>query len=348
MNWFSRYPIVQAPMAGAQDSRLTIAVCRAGGIGSLAAAMLSAEKLCSELEAIQAAVDGRPYNINFFAHTPPQVSPQQEDKWRAVLQPYLSELGVSADDAAGGGRKPFDEAALEVVAKYRPPIVSFHFGLPEKMLLEAVKATGAQVWSSATTVEEARWLEAHGADAVIAQGWEAGGHRGMFLTKDLSTQSGTFALLPNIAAAVKIPVIAAGGISNADTVGAAFRLGASAVQVGTAFLLADESAVSPAYRAALQSAQAAETVVTNIFSGGFARGMVNRFIREVGPICEEALPFPNAGALSGLLKRAAEQRGCYDFSSFWAGQNARLAKAGSAAEILADLAVGCPNGKGFE
>ncbi|KPN72131.1 nitronate monooxygenase family protein [Neisseria sp. 83E34] len=334
-------PIIQAPMAGVQGSALAVAVCRAGGVGSLPAAMLTPEKLREELAAIRDAVGGKPYNVNFFAHRNPEVSEAQKAAWFDVLKPYFEEFGLTqADIPAGGGRNPFDETALEMVQAFKPPVVSFHFGLPEKPLLEAVKATGAQVWSSASTVEEARWLEANGADAVIAQGWEAGGHRGMFLSRDLGAQSGTFALLPNIVAAVKLPVIAAGGISNAQTVRAAFDLGAAAVQPGTAFLLADEATTSAAYRAALQSPRAGHTVITNLFSGGFARGIANRFIREAGPINASALPFPFSGAAAGVLKAAAERAGSDEFSSFWAGQNARFAQAGSAEEILHSLAEG--------
>lgn len=328
-------------MAGVQSSALAIAVCRSGGVGSLPAAMLTSEKLAQEMAALHDAAAGKPYNVNFFAHQNPTVTETQKAAWLAVLQPYFNEFGLNqADIPTGASRNPFNETALAAVEAYRPPIVSFHFGLPEKHLLRAVKATGAQIWSSATTVEEARWLEANGADAVIAQGWEAGGHRGWFLDTKVEGQSGLFALLPNIVAAIKLPVIAAGGISDAATVRAAMALGAVAVQAGTAFLLADEAATSAAHRAALQQEKAAHTLVTNLFSGGAARGIANRYILEAGPINEAALPFPLAGAASGLLKAATEKAGIFEFSSFWAGQNARLARTGSAAEIVQRLAEG--------
>ncbi|MFV2029003.1 NAD(P)H-dependent flavin oxidoreductase [Neisseria sp. S1] len=331
-------PIIQAPMAGVQSARLAIAVCLAGGIGSLPAAMLNPEQLTQALAEIKKQAGGHVYNVNFFAHQTPAITQQQTEVWLAVLRPYFDEFGLSeADIPFGGGRRPFDEDALAVVESFRPPVVSFHFGLPGKKLLEAVKATGAEIWSSATTVNEARWLEANGADVVIAQGWEAGGHRGVFLETDLSRQQGLFTLLPNIAASVSIPVIAAGGISHAAALRAAVELGAVAVQVGTAFLLADEADTSAAHRAALQSPQAEDTVVTNLFSGGFARGIANRFMREAGPIHSSALPFPLAGAAAGVLKAAAEKAGSSDFSSFWAGQGAPLAVGGSAAEILSRL-----------
>ena len=277
-------------MAGVQNEALTIAACRAGVLGSLPAAMYSAEALDAALAAIRAAVAEAPYNVNFFAH--------------------------------------------------RPPVVSFHFGLPPAPLLEAVKATGAMVLSSATCVDEARWLEAHGADGIIAQGLEAGGHRGWFLNDDPNAQSGLFALLPNIRRAVSLPVVAAGGISDAASVRAAMQLGADAVQVGSAFLLADEATTSAAHRAALQSPRAENTALTNLFSGGCARGIVNDFMREAGAINPAALPFPLAGAAALRLKNAAESAGNYEYSPFWAGQNATLARPGSAAEIVARLAAG--------
>lgn len=237
-----RHPIIQAPMAGVQGARLAAAVCRAGALGSLPAGMLSAEQLADSLAALHAESGGAPYNVNFFVHTTPTISAEQQAAWLSLLQPYFDELGINpADIVQNSGRQPFDEAALQVVETYRPAVISFHFGLPGPKLLRAVKATGAQVWSSATTVAEARWLAAHGADAVIAQGWEAGGHRGWFLSNDVSRQTGTFALLPQTVRAIDIPVIAAGGIADATGVRAAMALGAVAVQAGTAFLLADEA-----------------------------------------------------------------------------------------------------------
>ena len=336
-----KHPIIQAPMAGVQGVRLAAAVCRAGALGSLPAAMLSAEQLADSLTALHAESGGAPYNVNFFAHRTPAVSAEQQAAWLSLLQPYFDELGINpADIAQNSGRQPFDEAALQVVETYRPAVISFHFGLPEPKLLQAVKATGAQVWSSATTVAEARWLAAHGADAVIAQGWEAGGHRGWFLNHDAARQTGTFALLPQVAGAVDIPVIAAGGISDAAGVRAAMTLGAAAVQAGTAFLLADEADTRPAHRVALQSPRAEATVVTNLLSGGMARGIPNRLIDEIGAVHPAALPFPLAGAAVGLLKAVAEAKDSDDFSTFWAGQNAPLARAGSAAQIVARLAAG--------
>lgn len=332
-----KFPIVQAPMAGVQDADLTVAVSLAGGLGSLPAAMLTPETLAAELEKIQGRLNGLPYNVNFFAHRNPPPEAAHNTEWLALLQPYFAELGISTDNLPSAARRPFDENALRLIERYRPPVVSFHFGLPEPPLLNAVKAAGAKIFASATTVAEARWLEQNGADAVIAQGWEAGGHRGWFLSHDIQTQSGLFALLPQIVRTVALPVVAAGGIVNATTSRAAFALGAAAIQAGTAFLLADEARTSAAHRAALQSPSAADTAVSNLFSGGAARGIRNRLMKELGGLHSAAPPFPAASAAAGALKAAAEARGCYDFSPFWAGQNASLAQAGSAGQIMQRL-----------
>ena len=334
-------PLIQAPMAYAQGTALPAAVCRAGALGSLPAAMYTTEDLDRALAELNRQTGGAPCNVNFFAHRQPETTVAQREAWHHVLVPYLAEFGLGIEDIPeGGGRRPFAAEDLAVLQRHRPAVVSFHFGLPDDRLLSEVKRTGALIVGNATTVEEAQWLEQHGVDAVIAQGVEAGGHRGLFLERDLRNQSGLFALLPNIRRAVSLPVIAAGGVSDAAAVRAAVALGADAVQCGTAFLLADEAEISLMHRAALQSPQAAHTVLTNLFSGGFARGIRNRFIDSAGPICPDALPFPLAGAATGVLRRAAEHAGSNEFSSFWAGQNALSACSGSAAEIVAGLAQG--------
>ncbi|RPH63612.1 MAG: nitronate monooxygenase, partial [Burkholderiales bacterium] len=244
-------PIIQAPMAGVQGSALAVAVSNAGGLGSLPCAMLSLETLRDELGAIRAGTN-RPFNVNFFCHASPEPSPERESAWRAALSPYYRELGVDmATIPTGPGRAPFDAEAADVLEAFRPAAVSFHFGLPSAGLLGRVKRWGSKILSSATTVDEARWLEAHGVDAIIAQGLDAGGHRGMFLSQDLATQLGTFALLPQIVQAVKLPVIAAGGIAGAKAVAAALALGAAGVQVGTTYLLCPEARTSAVHRAAL-------------------------------------------------------------------------------------------------
>lgn len=331
-------PIVQAPMAGVQGSAMAVAVSNAGGLGSLPCAMLTPETLRSELQAITAQTT-RPWNLNFFCHTPPVPDTAREARWRAALAPFYAEYGIDpATIPEGGGRAPFSEAIAELIAPFRPPVVSFHFGLPSAALMARVKGWGAKVLSSATTVEEARWLEAHGADAVIAQGLEAGGHRGIFLGDDLSTQIGTFALLPQVVQAVKLPVIAAGGIADAQGVAAAMALGAAGVQVGTSYLLCPEATTTALHRAALQSRRAEHTVLTNLITGRPARGMRNRLLDALGPLSDAPPAFPLATAALAPLKAAAEKLGRDDFSTLWSGQNASGCRAIAAAEMTRRLA----------
>jgi nitronate monooxygenase len=334
-------PIIQAPMAGAQGSAMAIAVCAAGGLGSLPCAMLTTDGLRKELAAITAATS-RPYNVNFFCHPQPAPDAQREAAWRRTLSPYFRELGIDeAAIAAGPGRSPFSDEAADVLDDFRPAVVSFHFGLPSPRLLERVRSWGSKVLSSATTVDEARWLEDHGADAIIAQGSEAGGHRGMFLTDDLTTQVGTFALLPQVVRAVRLPVIAAGGIADADGVAAALALGAAGVQPGTAYLLCPESTITPLHRAALQDPRARHTALTNLFTGRPARGIVNRAIREIGPVNAAAPAFPLATTAMSALRSKCEGLGSDDFSPMWCGQNplaCRQVGAGERTRQLAGLA----------
>ena len=332
-------PIIQAPMAGVHLGALAAAVSAAGGLGSLPCAVLPTEGIAKEIEAITSRT-GNPYNVNFFCHTPPAPDARREAEWRRALAPYYREYEIDVERIpAGAGRAPFTEEAADVLEAFKPPIVSFHFGLPPEKLLARVKAWGSRVFSSATTVEEALWLEAHGVDAVIAQGLEAGGHRGIFLSGDLTTQAGTFALLPQVVAAVKIPVIAAGGIANAEGVAAALALGASAVQVGTAFLLCNEATTSAVHRAALKSEGARHTALTNVFTGRPARGIVNRLIRELGALNPAAPEFPLATAAIAPLRAKAEAKGVGDFTSLWSGQNATGCREVPAAELLAGLAT---------
>ncbi|WP_213955670.1 nitronate monooxygenase [Variovorax sp. dw_954] len=330
-------PIIQAPMAGVQTSAMAIAVSNAGGLGSLPCAMLTPDGLRTELKAI-AAQTTRPYNVNFFCHQPTEPDPVREAKWRAALAPYYAEFGIDpATVPAGGGRAPFSAEVAGLIAEFKPPVLSFHFGLPPPALLARVKGWGAKVISSATTVEEARWLEAHGVDAVIAQGVEAGGHRGIFLSDDLSTQLGTMALLPQVVRAVKVPVIAAGGIADRDGVVAALALGAAGVQLGTSFMLCAEATISPMHRAALQSRRAEHTTLTNVFTGRPARGMYNRLMKELGALSDAAPAFPFATAALAPLKAAAEKLGRDDFSTLWSGQNASGCRAIPAADLLRSL-----------
>ena len=317
-------PILQAPMAGATGSAMAIAVSNAGGLGALPCAMLSAEQIRQELEAFSQASRG-PINVNFFCHTPPQADAEKAERWKQALKPYYDEVG--ADFTAPtpvSSRAPFDEAACALVEQFKPAVVSFHFGLPEPRLLARVKASGAKVLSSATTVAEALWLEQHGCDAIIAMGFEAGGHRGMFLSDDLNSQVGTLALVPQIADAVRLPVIAAGGIGDARGIAAAFTLGASAVQLGTAYLFCPEAKISPAHRRALHTARESDTALTNLFTGRPARGISTRIMRELGPISALAPAFPLAGGALAPIRAISEPQGNSDFSNLWSGQALRL------------------------
>lgn len=315
-------PIVQAPMAGVQNHRLAASVCEAGGLGSLPAAMLSLPDLQSELQALHQSTQN-PYNVNFFCHAPPAPDDVRQQAWHRTLAPYYRELGLDPETIpTGPGRVPFSAEAAHVLEVFRPAVVSFHFGLPSPELVARVKSWGSLILSSATTVAEALWLQAHGADAIIAQGLEAGGHRGMFLTDELSAQVGTFALLPQIVQAVQLPVIAAGGISSAAGIAAAKALGAAGVQIGTAYLCSHEATTSALHRSALQSPAAQHTALTTLFSGRPARGIVNRLMRELGPLNAAAPAFPLATAAIAPLRAAGEAAGSSDFTPLWSGQNA--------------------------
>ncbi len=330
-------PILLAPMAGPVGSEIAIAVAEAGGLGALPCALLSPEQIRAELGIIRQRT-ARPINLNFFCHTPPEPDDARETAWRKRLAAYYVELGLDPEaPVPNSNRTPFDAQLCEIVEEFRPEVVSFHFGLPEQALVERVKATGAKVLSSATTVDEARWLEEHGCDAIIAQGAEAGGHRGMFLTDDIATQVGTFALVPQVVDAVSVPVIAAGGIGDARGIVAAFALGASAVQIGTAYLFCPEAKVAALHRQALRETRSDATAITNVFTGRPARGIVNRIVREVGPISGLAPEFPLAGGALAPLKAKSEPAGSGDFMSLWSGQAARLGREMPASELTRRL-----------
>lgn len=332
-------PIIQAPMAGVQGNSLAVAVSNAGGLGSLPCAMLGLDAMLKELTAIKGQTS-KPFNVNFFCHAPPAPSAEREAAWRTMLAPYYKEYGIDVDTiSAGPGRTPFSSEAADVLNEFKPAVVSFHFGLPSAELLARVRAWGSKILSSATTVEEARWLEAHGVDAIIAQGLEAGGHRGIFLSDDLTSQVGTIALLPQMVRAVKLPVIATGGIADARGVAAAMALGAAGVQIGTAYLLCPEATTSVVHRAALKSEAARHTALTNLFTGRPARGIMNRIMRELGPISDAAPAFPLATAAIAPLRAKAESQGSGDFSPLWSGQNASACKETPAAQLTRELAT---------
>ncbi|AVO59507.1 NAD(P)H-dependent flavin oxidoreductase [Pseudomonas chlororaphis] len=327
-------PIIQAPMAGATTTAMVIAAAQAGGLGSLPCAMLSPEQIRQEVQSIRQATRA-PLNLNFFCHQNPTPDPEREILWKNALEPYYRELGADFEAPTPvSSRAPFDAVSCELVEELRPEIVSFHFGLPKPALLARVKATGAKVLSSASTVDEAIWLEQRGCDAIIAMGYEAGGHRAIFLSEDLNTQVGTMALVPQIVDAVQVPVIAAGGIGDARGIVAAFALGASAVQLGTAYLFTPEAKVSAAHHRALRSAKESETALTNLFTGRPARGIVNRVMREIGPINPLAPAFPLAGGALMPLRAKDDA----DFANLWSGQALRLGLELPAFELTRTLA----------
>lgn len=332
-------PIIQAPMAGSALSDMAIAVSQAGGLGSLACALLSVEQARKEFEAIRTRTS-RPINANFFCHQPPRDDRDREMSWRRRLDAYYAELELDNNASVpGSSRAPFDDKICDLITELHPEVVSFHFGLPDESLLLRVRRTAAKILSSATSVAEARWLEDRGCDAIVAQGYEAGGHRGMFLTQDVSTQVGTMALVPQIVDAVKVPVIAAGGIADGRGIAAAFALGASAVQIGTAYLRSPEAQISPSHRQALKDARDNETAITNVFTGRPARSIVNRLVREVGPVSDVAPEFPLAAAALAPLRAKSETAGSTDFTPFWSGQAARLSRELPAAELTKQLAA---------
>jgi nitronate monooxygenase len=332
-------PIIQAPMAGLASSDMVVAVSQAGGLGSLACALLSMEQARKELEAIRRRTS-RPINANFFCHRPPSDDRVRQSKWRRQLDPYFAQLQINDNGSIpSSARGAFDDEMCDLIVEFHPEVVSFHFGLPEKNLLLRVRNTGAKILSTATSIDEARWLEDQGCDAVIAQGLEAGGHRGMFLTEDVATQVGTMALVPQVVDAVKVPVIAAGGIADARGILAAFALGAAAVQIGTAYLYCPEAQAGPLYRQALKDAKDNETVITNVFTGRPARAIINRLVREVGPMSNVTPPFPLAAFMLSPLRAKSEMEGSADFTPFWSGQAARLGTELPAAELTIHLAA---------
>jgi nitronate monooxygenase len=331
-------PIIQAPMAGAVSPEMVIQVSEVGGLGSLPCAMLSAEEARNALGVIRQRTS-RPINLNFFCHKPPSTDPMREARWKDRLKPYYDELGVDPNAPNPvATRKPFDDEFCDLVEEFAPEVVSFHFGLPEPDLLQRVRATGAKILSSANSVQEARWLEERGCNAIIAQGFEAGGHQAMFLSDNISTQVGTIALVPQIADAVKVPVIAAGGIADARGIAAALALGASGVQIGTAYLFCPEATIKPVHRQALKRANENETTLTNVFTGRPARGIMNRAMREVGPISEAAPEFPLAATALAPLRAKAEAAGSSDFTPLWAGQGSPMGREMSAGELTRKLA----------
>lgn len=328
-------PLVQAPMAGVQNWRLAAAVSAAGGLGSIPCGMLGAAQIADEIARYQACTL-QPYNLNFFCHAMPAIDEAQLTQWQACLAPYYEDMGVSPPADLGVLRRPYDAEIAEVLSQYKPPVISFHFGLPEAALVKQIKSWGSLILSSATTLDEALFLQKHGADIIIAQGLEAGGHRAMFLRNDTEGQAKTADLMALLLPQLSLPIIAAGGIGSAATVQQLLMQGAAGVQIGTAYLLCDEADTSAVHKAALQDKQA-DTALTNVFSGRLARGIRNRMMQNLGPIHAEAPDFPYAASASSPLRRAAEARGLGDFTPLWSGENRAACQAISAADMTLAL-----------
>ena len=325
-------PIVQAPMAGAGGVDLAVAAIEAGALGSLPCGMLSPGQVEEEVAELHSRTTG-PFALNFFCHAIPE--DEAECFWRALLQPYYEEFG--AEPGSGGAtRLPFDSDMAGILERLRPPVVSFHFGLPAEPLLARVKSAGSLIIGNATTLEEALWLEERGVDAIIAQGFEAGGHTGRFLGSSPAEALGLFALIPLVADRIAVPVIAAGGIGDGRGIAAALTLGASAVQLGTAYLHAPEALISDLHRARLREGR---TLFTNLMTGGLARGFRGRLIDELGPVRSEAPPYPLAARALAPLRSAAEKQGEFGFGPMWAGQAAPLGESLPAAELTRRLAA---------
>jgi nitronate monooxygenase len=322
-------PILQAPMASAATPELAAAVGEAGGLGALGSAMLPVDELRRQAERVR-ELTKRPFQLNFFCHERAEIGPGTAARARDRFAAVYAELGLGDPPEPGIPEIRFDELRLGALLEIRPATVSFHFGLPEAEQLAAIRAAGIAVLASATTASEAQALEAAGVDAVVAQGAEAGGHRGSFLVAGDDGPVGTLALVPQIVDAVTLPVIAAGGIADARQLAAVLALGAGAAQIGTAFLACPESGISDLWRQALSGASAESTTITRAFSGRPARAFANRATRELDGV----LPYPAQMSLTGPL------RGDDAFVPLFAGQSAGLARPLPAGELVRELVAG--------
>jgi nitronate monooxygenase len=327
------HPILQAPMARAATPALAAAVSEAGALGALGSAMLPVDELRRETAELRERTD-RPFQLNFFCHETPEVTGEIAERAREYFAPLYDELGLGEPPHPVVPAVEFDEPRLEALLELRPPVVSFHFGLPPRDAVDSIHEAGIVVLASATTVAEARYLEEHGVDAVVAQGAEAGGHRGSFLVEGDEGPVGTLALVPQVVDAVGVPVIAAGGIADGRGLAAVLALGAGAAQIGTAFLPCPESGISPAYREALRDANAERTVLTRAVSGRPARALRNRMTQELRGV----LPYPAQLSLTAPLVGVEAAGG--QFQAMWSGQAAALATEAPAAEVVAAIAAG--------
>lgn len=331
-----RVPIVLAPMGGSSTPQLVAAVSEAGGFGILPAAYSTPEEIAAGVAAIRART-GRPFGINLFVEEQPYSGdPSRIAAAHARLQSYRAELGIT-QPAVPAPPPEMYAAQIDAVLAARPVMFSFTFGIPDATTMRRLRDAGIAVYGTATTVAEAIALREARCDGIFAQGAEAGAHRGTFLAPVESSLIGTLALVPQVVDATGLPVIAAGGIGDGRGVAAVLALGARAAALGTAFLLADESGIAPAYRAVLQSERVHETVLTRAFSGRTARGIANRLIRELRDP-DDLAPYPFQNAMTRDIRNAAAAAGDAEFLALWAGQAASLARAEPAAQIVSRLA----------
>ncbi len=333
------HPIIQAPLAGGGDTpALVAAVCEAGALGFIGAAYLTPAQIAEVSQDVRART-ARPFGISLFAPLPAPDVPKDPTPALERVAPFYAELRLPPPAVPALPRHEFDDQ-LSAALKSGASVFSFTFGIPKASAIEAIKARGMFLMGTATTVEEAVALEQAGVDAVVTQGSEAGGHRGTFATNFDLAMVGTIALVPQVADAVTLPVVASGGIMDGRGIAAALALGARAVQMGTAFLTCDEAGAPEAYKEAILKAREHETRLTSAFSGRPARGIVNRFMTEVEsvPAAGAILPFPLQNALTRPLRNAAAKQGRAEYLSLWAGQGVRLSRRQSAVQLIARLA----------
>lgn len=333
------HPIIQAPMGGGgSTTALTTAVCEAGALGSVAAAYLSPAQIAEAAHAVRART-AAPFNVNLFAPMPAVERPSDCAAALARLAPVHAELGLPAPALPAASEYSYEDQ-LAAVLDCGAAVFSFTFGIPPARDLERLRARGMFLLGTATTVDEACALEAAGVDAVVAQGSEAGAHRGTFAASFAAAMIGTMALVPQVVDAVRVPVVASGGIMDGRGVAAALALGAAAVQMGTAFLTSHESGIAEAHKSAILAAGEHETRTTRAFSGREARGIVNEFMELVDNDGDRdaILPYPWQNALTQPMRRAAAAGNDARYLSLWAGQGVRLARREAAADKVARIA----------
>lgn len=333
------HPIIQAPMAGVATPELAAAVSNAGGLGSLGIGANSVDQARTMIERTR-ALTTRPFNVNVFCHAPALRDAARETAWLAHLAPLFQESGCEVPTELDEIYRSFveDDEALEMLLETRPAVVSFHFGLPSEARIRALREAGIYTLATATSLREARWIQEQGVDAIVAQGDEAGGHRGCFDPEADDERLSTSVLVRLLVEEMALPIVAAGGIMDGQGVRSALALGASAAQLGTAFLLCPESAANGGYRSNLKSERAGVTRMTTALSGRPARGILNRLIRHADAVPGATPPaYPVAYDAAKRLNAAAARLGHHEFAAHWAGQGAPLARELPAGELVSRL-----------